>query len=615
MSFQEIKISDQSRFNKLLDGASWLSQYQNSELEFANWYVYATSDNVRILWMDDYAIISCNTYGRTVFLPPVCSTAEAFKAGLRKLRELAAIPVIVGITPEMLPFFDEEDMLLLYDDVLAEYIYDAKDLVTLKGAKYHKKRNLFNQFQKKYRFALTDYSPKDREAVLAFLDKHQRQGGSPDDFKALCRALDHLDALGLFADLLWVDQKIVALSIGLQSRFGDHGIVLFEKADYEISGGYAAINTLTAKKHFLNTKYISRQDDYGVPALRKAKHSYHPLYKTKKYACIINRNYHDLHSLYTEAFTDSKKYVDHFFLYQSAPEKTVAVEIDNRAVSGLHLFTRDLVFGEKYLKTAFIVGAATTSQKQRQGLMRQVMKLTLAKAYRNHYPLITLSPVDQAYYEPYGFVSYAFMGNLPDHYPMKPCVLAETVAPDVLNDLYRQATKGFSGQMLRDRQRWIEYMNALAQDEVLFYLILADKTPIGYLAASETAVEELCLVQEVCPLVEGYDFQKILMPSPSGSVPSAMVRIVDLAAFLKSCPMPKGLKIQIKVRFIDTLISENNLTLNLECHDGSLTITPCEEYDVSISIDSLSRTVFTKEKEGALASLFPERKFICFDRY
>ena len=148
MSFQEIKISDQSRFNKLLDGASWLSQYQNSELEFANWYVYATSDNVRILWMDDYAIISCNTYGRTVFLPPVCSTAEAFKAGLRKLRELAAIPVIVGITPEMLPFFDEEDMLLLYDDVLAEYIYDAKDLVTLKGAKYHKNATCSTNFKK-----------------------------------------------------------------------------------------------------------------------------------------------------------------------------------------------------------------------------------------------------------------------------------------------------------------------------------------------------------------------------------------------------------------------------------------------------------------------------------
>ena len=76
----------------------------------------------------------------------------------------------------------------------------------------------------------------------------------------------------------------------------------------------------------------------------------------------------------------------------------------------------------------------------------------------------------------------------------KKCVLMETVNPDMLNDIFNQITKGYDGHMLRDIPRWVEYMNALAQDEVLFYVVIDEKTPIGYLAASETDVEELCLI-------------------------------------------------------------------------------------------------------------------------
>lgn len=614
MPFQSLKITDNTRFNKLLEGAPWLKMYQDSELEFVNWYVYATSDDVEILWMNNYAIIRCRTYGRTVYLPPVCSTPEAFKDGINTIREAAVNPVIVGITPAMLPFFDSDDMLLLYDDVLAEYIYDAKALATLDGPKYHRKRNQFKQFQKKYRYDFIDYSPIHREAVLEFLERHHRQGGSQNDFRALLRALDHLDQLGLFADIIMVEERIVALSVSYQSRFG-HGIILFEKAEYAVVGAYAAINTLSASKHFQNKAFISRQDDYGIPALRKAKYAYHPLYKTEKYTCIINRDYRGLYSLYRESFTDSKKYVDHFFLYQSAPEKTFSIKDHDRVVSGLHLLTRELHYGGSHLKTAFVVGAATTTQKRRQGFMTQVMSLTLSSAYKEHYPLIALSPVDQAYYEPFGFVPYAFFDYVPGHYQKKPCLLMETVEPETLNGLYDQATQGFDGYMLRDTNRWIEYMNALAQDGVLFYLIMDEKSPVGYIATSPSEVEELCLIQEICPIVKGYDFEKMLTPSTRGSIPATMIRIVDLMSFLKSIPIVKTLDYKVRVRFTDPLIAENNITLSLECHDGTLNVSLCTEFDFTISVRSLTKSVFTKEKEQALAQLFPDKEFISFDKY
>jgi hypothetical protein len=159
----------------------------------------------------------------------------------------------------------------------------------------------------------------------------------------------------------------------------------------------------------------------------------------------------------------------------------------------------------------------------------------------------------------------------------KKCVLMETVNPDMLNDIFNQITKGYDGHMLRDIPRWVEYMNALAQDEVLFYVVIDEKTPIGYLAASETDVEELCLMQEICPTIEGYDFSKWTLPMASGTIPAAMVRIVDLIAFLKSCPMPKNLDYRVKVRFIDPLIDENNVILNLECCRGIFEVSKCKE--------------------------------------
>ncbi|MFA5467307.1 MAG: hypothetical protein WC251_05590 [Candidatus Izemoplasmatales bacterium] len=50
-----------------------------------------------------------------------------------------------------------------------------------------------------------------------------------------------------------------------------------------------------------NTKFISRQEDFGLPELRKTKYHYHPLYKTEKHACIINSDYRDFYLLDTEA--------------------------------------------------------------------------------------------------------------------------------------------------------------------------------------------------------------------------------------------------------------------------------------------------------------------------
>ena len=597
-----------------MEGAFWSDDYQNSEFVFANLFVWSKNDQLEIMWGDGYAIARCLTSSRRVYLPPIAATESLFRQGLAAIRKAEAVPVIVGITPAMLPLFDDEDMLVLYDDVLAEYIYDPTALATLAGSKYHKKRNLFNQFTKKYAYQLTDYKPSDAKDVQDFLERHRLQGGNTDDYPPLQSALEHLDELGLFCDLLWVENRIVALSVGLISRYG-HGIILFEKAEYDAIGAYAAINALTAGKHFQGIKYLSRQDDYGSPALRKAKLSYHPLARSAKHACIISREYRQMHDLYREAFDDSDRYVDHFFLYQSDPAKVVAAKANGKVASGLHLLERPMHFNGSLWPSAFIVGAATRPSFRRQGLMRQVISATLARCHREGYSLITLSPVAKEYYEPYGFVPYAFARRLDTDGVPVPCSLQETVDPRSLMELYDRETVGRCGYMVRNESRWIEYMNALAQDRVSFYLIMRDKQKVGYLATSGEEADELCLKEEILPLVEGYDFSRMMTPAVAGTIPTGMVRIVDIRKFLNAYAPPEEVFVDVAIKFTDPLLAANNVSLRLVAREGKLTITETSDHDFMMSVEDLTKTIFTKDKHEALDELFPNRCFICYDRF
>ena len=63
----------------------------------------------------------------------------------------------------------------------------------------------------------------------------------------------------------------------------------FEKADGEIQGAYAIVNREFArlvKARYPQVRYLNREDDMGLPGLRKAKESYHPDLMVEKYRAV-----------------------------------------------------------------------------------------------------------------------------------------------------------------------------------------------------------------------------------------------------------------------------------------------------------------------------------------
>jgi uncharacterized protein len=79
--------------------------------------------------------------------------------------------------------------------------------------------------------------------------------------------------------------KVEAFSIG-EALNEDTAVIHLEKANPDIPGLYAAINQLFCRHAWSHMKYVNREQDLGVEGLRKAKESYHPHHRVRKYNLI-----------------------------------------------------------------------------------------------------------------------------------------------------------------------------------------------------------------------------------------------------------------------------------------------------------------------------------------
>ena len=106
--------------------------------------------------------------------------------------------------------------------------------------------------------------------------------------KAIGRAIEYFDDLKLEALGLFSSNRLEAYSVF--SRFcNDTCLVHFEKSNPEQKGAFQTINHETAK--YLKDKclFINREQDLGLPGLRKAKQSYHPDFMISTYMLIRHR--------------------------------------------------------------------------------------------------------------------------------------------------------------------------------------------------------------------------------------------------------------------------------------------------------------------------------------
>jgi hypothetical protein len=193
-----------------------------------------------------------------------------------------------------------EDLMKLFDDSAArgleieesrdqwDYLYALPDLVSLPGNRFHKKKNLLNQFKKKYDF---EFLSLDDTLVEKALDMQTswctwRDCEAEEALDAENQAISRvLQAWGSFKNLrggaLLVDGQMAAYTIG-ERLASDTLLIHFEKGSPGYKGIYQAINQMFAAGIGWDCRWVNREQDLGNEGLRKAKLSYNPIAFIKK---------------------------------------------------------------------------------------------------------------------------------------------------------------------------------------------------------------------------------------------------------------------------------------------------------------------------------------------
>ena len=172
-----------------------------------------------------------------------------------------------------------------------DYVYSREKLATLKGKKYHAKRNHISYFEKNNNWS---FEPLTRENIADCVAMNEKwyelnvekdRVGIEHEREVLRMNFDHFDEIGCVGGVLRVDGEVVAFTFG--ERLNDNTFVThFEKAFSDIRGAYPMINRLFAQEMLSDYEFVNREDDVGSEGLRSAKLSYHPDILLEKFVAV-----------------------------------------------------------------------------------------------------------------------------------------------------------------------------------------------------------------------------------------------------------------------------------------------------------------------------------------
>jgi hypothetical protein len=162
-----------------------------------------------------------------------------------------------------------------------DYIYLRQDLVDLKGKYLQAKRNHVNKFRRVYAYEYVPLTPELVPECLELEEEWCRRHDCTEsesllnERKALTLALQHMEELRLLGGAIRVEGRLVAFAYGAPITADTFGVHI-EKADTSVDGAYTIINQEFVRHVPEHYVYINREEDLGLPGLRKAKLSYHP---------------------------------------------------------------------------------------------------------------------------------------------------------------------------------------------------------------------------------------------------------------------------------------------------------------------------------------------------
>lgn len=500
-----IEISDYHEYNSnLVTMLMWDNQYH------VYYEVY-----------DHFALVFTKEEGEDPeWLTPYCAKEHRQEA-LLKMKEISAqyqIPFAIhSLNKEF------KDWLLnaypfaffIYENQDAQdYIYDVQMQRSLSGKKMQKRRNHYHAFEKLYgdRYVFKKLERSDFEHIFTYLDewkasKSEDQHASIDvERTGIELMLEHFELLELDGGVIYIDGKLQAFSI-VSKLSSDTIQIHVEKANRAYRGLSIAIVKLFLETVDDSIRYINREDDMGLPALRKAKSDMHPIYKIHKYSASYSpllarqAEYSDLDAikeLWLKRFEDETiESTQYYFKHLFNMETCSVLYHENELLAMMQFHPKTIILNNQETKAYFLFGVAVNENYEGCGYMRMLWDAMKLKYGEDCLYLL------QAYH-PEVYYGLRFQERYyrnrtkldKEAYHKQGGTLTSCHDAAMLADLYQSFVTARNGYALRTKE---DYQNTLIPSleyyEESCLLYQHNGKALGYLFLNET--EEVLTVSEI----------------------------------------------------------------------------------------------------------------------
>lgn len=293
--FREIELSDKPWIDELLAK----SDFMGCEYSFANNVAWRRLNNSVITRYKDFYLISTEDNDNIHLTYPagegnILEFIDVFNEYcISKGKRF----VLTSVSSQNLEFLKQH----LNDKIeevksnpdYYDYIYNAEDLINLRGKKYHSKRNHISNF-KKHSWEYRELTPDLFNDCIEFITNTYNKKSNIEDFSAIVEQFaintffTNFEFMNLKGGVLYQNNKIVGVTIGEKIN-SDTLVVHIEKASSDVNGAYPTICNEFAKANASNLKYINREEDLGIEGLRKSKRSYNPCFQLEKHSVFFKK--------------------------------------------------------------------------------------------------------------------------------------------------------------------------------------------------------------------------------------------------------------------------------------------------------------------------------------
>ncbi len=288
-------------------------EYNTSGLSFTSLYMWRNINYFCWQIIGDYMCIAGISYleedkNEPFLFPPLTRTGtydpKSLNATIKEARrifESKGYKFSIRLMPfHMIDFLEEArpgEFRFFDDRPNYDYVYRTQDLVELKGRDYHSKKNHLNYFLNNYKFEYVPLTSDMAGQAMQFIREFNERKHVSDyemgllklEERAMEDVFHNIEAVGYLAAAILIDGKMEALSIGGRIN-RDTVTVHVEKANTAYRGLYQLINNEFCKHVGANVKYINREEDMGIPGLRKAKLSYKPVKLMESHIAIFKED-------------------------------------------------------------------------------------------------------------------------------------------------------------------------------------------------------------------------------------------------------------------------------------------------------------------------------------